>query len=82
MALSPALPQAIIWTDNDLLLFRPLGTLSEILIKIQIYSFKKMQLKIYIVYEMAAILSWPQFVNSLRPSDADMRQWNNYQWFT
>ena len=44
--LSPGRGQAIIWTNAGILLIEPLGTnLSEILIKIQIFSFKKMHLK-------------------------------------
>ena len=39
--------QAIIWTNAGILLIGPLGTnLSEILIAIDIFSFKKMHLKI------------------------------------
>ena len=39
--------QAIIWTNAGLLLIGPLGTnFSEILIKILIFSFKKMRLKV------------------------------------
>ena len=41
--LSPGQCQAIIWTNAGILLIEPLGTnFSEILIKIHIYSFKKM----------------------------------------
>ena len=44
--LSPARRQAIIWTNAGILLIEPLGTnFSEILIGIQIFSFKKMRLK-------------------------------------
>ena len=44
--LSPGRRQAIIWTNAGILLIEPLGTnLSEILIGIQILSFKKMRLK-------------------------------------
>ena len=44
--LSPGRRQAIIWTNAGLLLNRHLGTnFSEILIGIQIFSFKKMHLK-------------------------------------
>ena len=44
--LSPGRRQAIIWTNAEILLIEPLGTnLSEILIRIQIFSFKKMRLK-------------------------------------
>ena len=44
--LSPGRRQAIIWTNAGILLIGPLGTnFSEILIGIQIFSFKKMHLK-------------------------------------
>ena len=44
--LSPSQRQAIIWTNDWILLMRPLGTnLGEILIKIHIFSFMKMHLK-------------------------------------
>ena len=44
--LSPGRRQAIIWTNAGILLIRPLGTnFNEIFIKIQIFSFKKMHLK-------------------------------------
>ena len=44
--LSPDRPQAIIWTNAGILSIGPLGTkLSEILIAIDIFSFKKMHLK-------------------------------------
>ena len=44
--LSPGRRQAIIWTKDGLLLIGPLGTnFNEILIKIHIFSFKKMRLK-------------------------------------
>ena len=57
--LSPGRRQAIIWTNDGLLLIGPLGTnLSEILIKILTFSFKKMRLKV----PFAAILSRPQCV--------------------
>ena len=44
--LSPGRRQAIIWTNAGILLVGPLGTnFSEILIGIQLFSFKKMHLK-------------------------------------
>ena len=44
--LSPGRRQAIIWTNAGILLIGPLGTnFNEILIGIQIFSFKKMHLK-------------------------------------
>ena len=46
-SLSPGRRQAIIRTNAEILLIRPLGTnFSEISIKIQIFSFKKMRLKV------------------------------------
>ena len=44
--LAPGWRQAIIWTNDGILLIGPLGTnFSEILITIEIFSFKKMHLK-------------------------------------
>ena len=44
--LSPGRRQAIIWTNDGILLIRPLGTnFSEILFGIQTFSFNKMHLK-------------------------------------
>ena len=44
--LSPGRRQAIIWTNAGILIIEPLGTnFSDILIGIQIFSFKKMRLK-------------------------------------
>ena len=44
--LSPGRRQAIIWTNAGILLIEPLGTkFNEILIRIQIFSFTKMLLK-------------------------------------
>ena len=44
--LSPGRHQAIIWTNAGIVLIRPMGTnFSEISIKIHIFSFKKMHLK-------------------------------------
>ena len=55
--LSPDRRQAIIWTIAGILVIEPLGTnFSEILIRIQIFSFKKMHLK------MSAI--WRPFVSA------------------
>ena len=45
--LSPGWCQAIIWTNDEILVIGPLGTnFSEILIEIYIFSFKKMHFKI------------------------------------
>ena len=61
--LSPGRRQAILWTNAGILLMGPLRTnLSEILIEIHTFSFKKIHLKMS--YEkMAAILSRLQCVN-------------------
>ena len=45
--LSPGRRQAIIWTNDEILLIGPSGTnFSEILIEILAFSFKKMRLKV------------------------------------
>ena len=45
--LSPGRRQAIIWTNVEILLIWPLGTnVSEMLIEIQAFSFKKMRLEV------------------------------------
>ena len=54
--------QAIIWNNAGLLLIEPLGTnFSEISIRIQTFSFKKMHLN-HVFWEMVSILSQPQCV--------------------
>ena len=58
--LLPGWRQAIIWTNDGILLIGPLGTS----IFIHENTFES------VVYEMAAILPRPQCVNSLRPSEA------------
>ena len=61
--LSPGRRQAIIWTNTGILLIGSLGTnFSEILIKIYIFSFKKMHSKMS-SGKLVAILSQPQCVN-------------------
>ena len=86
--------QAITWTNAGILLIGPLGTnFSEILIRINTFSFKKNVFE-NAVCKMVTILSLPRWVklwltesddqidaswllhkiNSLRPSDAYMRQ--------
>ena len=63
MACHLCLRQAPIWTNARILSTRPLGTnISEILIEIQTFSFKKMPLKTSSA-KVAAILSRPQCVN-------------------
>ena len=72
--LSPGRHQAIIWTNARILLIGPLGTkICEIFIKINIYSFKKMHLKMMsrkwqpfclnvltLAHAMACCLRWCQ----------------------
>ena len=61
--LSPILRQAIIWASTRLLLIESLGTnFSEIWVKIQNFSFKKMHFE-NVVSERAAILSRGRLVN-------------------
>ena len=61
--LSPGRHKAIIWTNAGILLIRTLGTnLSEILNKIDTFSYNKMHLN-NVVSEMAAIWSRPQCDN-------------------
>ena len=56
--LSPGRRQAIIWTNDGILLIWPLGTnFSEILIGIQTFSFKKMHLKM-------ASAKWRSFISA------------------
>ena len=63
--LSPGRRQAIIWTIAGILLIGPLETnFSEILIRIQTFSFKKNAFE-NIVCEMVGILSRPRCVNAL-----------------
>ena len=58
----PGRRQAVIWTSAWILLIQPLGTnLSEIWIKMHIFSFNKMHFKMS-SGKMSAILSWPQCV--------------------
>ena len=60
--LSPGRRQAIIWTNNGILLIGPLGThFSEILIEIYTYSFKKNEYE-NVIWKTMAILSGPQCV--------------------
>ena len=58
--LSPSRRQAIIWTNAGMLLIGPSGANfgSQILIAIYIFSLKKNAME-NIVWDMAAILSWP-----------------------
>ena len=61
--LSPGRRQAIIWTNDGILLIRTLGTnCSDILSEIHSFSFKKTHLKMSSA-KMASISSRPQWVN-------------------
>ena len=62
--LPPGRRQAIIWTNAGILLIGTLGiNLREILIRIHTFSFKKNPFQ-NVVWNMSAILSRPQCVNS------------------
>ena len=64
--LSPSRRQAIIWTNAEILIIRSSGTnVSEIVIEINIFPFKKMHLKMSSA-KRAAILYRPQCVNGAR----------------
>ena len=68
--LSPGRHQAIIWTNAGILLIEPLGTIfSEILIVIQIFSFKKMHLKM-------SSAKWRPFCLGLNVLSNTGKQWN------
>ena len=74
--LSPGRRQAIVWTNAGILLIRPLGTnISETSIKIHIFSFKKMHLK------MSSGKWWPFCLglNVLMSqfTDAYLRHWEH-----
>ena len=57
-SLSPGRRQAIIWTNAGILLIEPVTKISEILIEIHTFSFKKNAFE-NVVCEMAPILSRP-----------------------
>ena len=62
--MSPGMCQAIIWTNAGILLIGPSGTnFSDILIRIQTFSFKEIHMKIMVVCQMASISSRSQCVN-------------------
>ena len=64
--LSPGRHQAIIWTSDGQLLIEHLGTnFSEILIEILTFFIQESAFE-SVVWKMAAILSWPQWVNRPR----------------
>ena len=79
--LLPCQCQAIIWTNAGILLIRPLGTnLSEILIEIYTFSFKKMHLKV-------SSPKWRSFclgLNVLKksPGDIMLTRWSLYNMAT
>ena len=76
--LSPDWRQVIIWNNAGILLIGPIGTnFSEILFKIDTFSFKKMHLK-NVLYEIAAILSRPQCVNT--ETKMSSFWWNFHHW--
>ena len=66
--LSPGWRQAIIWTNDGILLIPPLGTnFSEILSEVHIFSFKKMHLKISSVKWRPFCLCLNELTLSLSP---------------
>ena len=70
--LSPARHQAVIWTNTSKVSIRPEGTyFSEIVFKIQKFSFKEMPLET----SSAPTLSWPKCVNTFPFSVVYMRHW-------
>ena len=74
--LSPGRCQAIIWTNAGILLIQPLGTnLSEILIGIQTFLFKKCTWKCRL--PNGVHLSWPQCVNDR--TDRNINEWVYYK---
>ena len=65
--LSPDRRQAIIWTNAEILLIEPLRTtLSDMLIEVDTFSILENIIE-NVAWKMAAIWSWPQYVNSLPP---------------
>ena len=76
--LSPDRRQAIIWTNVGILLIGPLGTnFSEILIRIQTFSFKKMHLKM-------SFAKWRPFCLGLNVliSTCDFLYTDVHPWYT
>ena len=65
--LSPGRRQAIIWTNDGILLIGPQGTnFNEISIEIHTFLFKKF---VNVFWKMASILSRPQCVNEIFAGD-------------
>ena len=76
MACTPIWCQAVTWTSADILLIGPFGTnFSELWIQLRWFSYTKMPLKENICQPFCSCL------NSLRPSDAYIRQWTNHHCF-
>ena len=81
--LAPGRHKAIIWTNAGMLLIGPLGTNSEILIRIQTFSFKKMHLTI----SSAKLGPFCLGLNVLKwliswdfTSSKELEIWNMYPW--
>ena len=66
--LLPGWHQAIIWTNDGILLIRPLRTNSEILIRIHKFSFQKKHLKM-------SSAKWRPFCLSLEVLSFDVEEW-------
>ena len=86
--LSPGRRQAIIWTNTGILLIRPLGrNFSEILIRIQTFSFKKMYLKMssakwrpfYLGFNVLITHSHPCDVSLFKPNDKSQSHGSGHQ---
>ena len=68
-SLLPGRRQAIIWTNDGILLIGPLGTNFSENLNRNLNIFIKKHAFENVVWKMAAILSRPQCVNTLRPDD-------------
>ena len=73
--LLPGRHQAIIWTGAGILLTGPSGIDFNEIFNQNSYIFILENLFENVVWKMAAILSWPPFVNTRRPSDAYIHRW-------
>ena len=79
--LLPGRRQAIIWTNDGILLMGTLGTnFSEILIEILIFWFKKMHLKVSSAKRRPFCLGLNVLTNSLCPSDTIWCWWSQIRW--
>ena len=66
--LSPGRHQAIIWTNVGILVIRPLGIdFSEILIKINTFSFEEMHVKLVCKMAYLFLLEFNELINSIFP---------------